>query len=351
MVVELLKQSIDSHLVGLRHTPNGWRTRNCPMCIHRGERPDTRGRFGIIYEGDNIGIHCFNCGYSTKWQPGWTLSKDLVKLLEVIGVPQSDIDRLKFEAYREKHSIQPRGKATLTGNITTKWTAKEFLPDCYTLEQWIQAGCDDKDFTQVLNYVASRNLLNEHTAQQFYWTPTKEYFYNKRLIIPYTYRGQIVGWTGRYTSENRDKSVPKYYGERPPSFIYNLDAQQDFDRKYTIICEGVIDAIITDGVALLHDDINEHQIAILNQLPTTKILCPDRDKAGNHLVELAAKLKWQVAFPNWGRSLRGGPMKDAGEAYERYGTLLTVQSILHSAVSDKFTIEFNRQRDRMNYGY
>ena len=55
-------------------TPSGWTSFNAPCCVHNNENADTRGRGGVIYEGDNVSYHCFNCGFKASWQHGSNLS-------------------------------------------------------------------------------------------------------------------------------------------------------------------------------------------------------------------------------------------------------------------------------------
>ena len=112
-----------------------------------------------------------------------------------------------------------------------------------------------------------------------------------------------------------------------------------------------MDAVITDGIGLLHNKINPDQVSLVNSLPGQKILCPDRDKDGYGLIEMAIENKWSVAFPHWGRNADGKPVKDAAEAAELFGQLLTIKSIIDSTESDSFKIRVKRKLDQSNYGY
>lgn len=322
------------------------------MCHLRGHGSDKRERFGIIYPHDGgVTVNCFNCGFGTGWKPSSQLGEKMVFFLSAINVPQEDINRLKFEAFREANNIQTK-EFVLKGSITGKWKEIDFLEDCHPLRFWADAGCDDKDFLQVVSYAHSRNMLD---LDKMYWTPSKgkkERSFNRRFVIPFTYKDKIVGWSGRLASDSVDKSVPKYLSQLPPSYIYGIDAQQDYDKKYIIVSEGLMDAVLTDGVGVLHNNINADQVALINNMVAEqKILCPDRDKDGDHLIEIAIENKWSVAFPNWGRNANGNPVKDAAEASELYGQLLTVKSIIDSAESDSFNIRVKRRLDKNNYGY
>lgn len=350
-VQDFLHDSISQHIGMLKSTPSGWKKRNCMLCHHRGHGADKRERFGILNTHDGgVTVNCFNCGFMTGWKPDSQLGDKMCFFLESIGVPQEDVKRLKFEAYREAHNRETK-EFVLKGSITAKWNEIDFLEDCHPLRFWAEAGCEDKDFLQIVNYAHSRNMLD---VDKMYWTPSKgkkERTFNRRFVVPYTYKNKIVGWTGRLASDSPNKSVPKYISEMPVSYIYGVDNQQDYEKKFIIVSEGIMDAVITDGIGLLHNKINPDQIALLNSLPAQKILCPDRDKDGYGLIETAIENKWSVAFPKWGRNAQGKPVKDAAEAAEVYGQLLTIKSIIDSRESDSFKIRINRKLDESNYGY
>ena len=350
-VQDYLRDSIAQHIGPLKGTPSGWQKRNCMLCHLRGHGSDKRERFGIIYPHDGgVTVNCFNCGFGTGWKPSSQLGEKMVFFLSAINVPQEDINRLKFEAFREANDMQTK-EFVLKGSITGKWKEIDFLEDCHPLRVWADAGCDDKDFLQVVSYAHSRNMLD---LDKMYWTPSKgkkERSFNRRFVIPFTYKDKIVGWSGRLASDSADKSVPKYLSQLPPSYIYGLDAQQDYDKKYVIVSEGLMDAVLTDGIGVLHNNINADQVALLNSLPGQKILCPDRDKDGGPLIEIAIENKWHVAFPHWGRNAKGKPVKDAAEAAELFGQLLTIKSIIDSKESDSYAIRVKRKLDEGNYGY
>ena len=350
-VREAIVDAIMQNIGTLKGTPSGWQKRNCMMCHHRGHGADKRERFGILFTQDGgMNVNCFNCGFGTGWHPQSQLGEKMMQFLQAIGVPEEDIKRLKFEAFREATN-QRVNDFRLKGSVTAKWTEIEFLKDCHPIRYWLDQNCTDRNFLRVVEYAEGRGILD---IDKMYWTPCKEdreRIYNRRIVVPYFYKGDIVGFTGRIAAHNPPKTTPKYMQEMPLSFIYGTDHQQDFNRKFIIITEGIFDALVTDGIATLHNNINEDQATIINSLPGQKILCPDRDKDGDDLIEIAIKHRWAVAFPNWGRNDHGKPVKDAGEAAEIYGDLLTIKSIIDSRETDAQDIRIKRKMDRMDYGY
>ncbi len=347
-VQEYIRDAIQQNIGPLKTTPSGWRKRNCMLCHHYGHNPDKRERFGIYESPDgSITVNCFNCGFMTGWKPHSQLGKKMVFFLQSIHVPQEDINKLRFEAFREANDVESKA-LQLTGNITKKWEPVKQAPkDLRTITEWAIDGCEDKDFLRVVEYANRRGILD---PDKLCWSPDKENHFNKRLTIPYYYNDELVGWTGRVATDG-NTAITKYHTHMPPQYIYGLDNQRDYEKEYIIINEGIIDGLITDGIGVLHNKIHENQAALIDALPGTKILCPDRDKDGEALIETAIEHKWHVAFPNWGKDSSGRVIKDASHAAEVYGHLLTVKSIIDSREQDSYYIRIKRKMDRMNNGY
>ena len=351
VVRDYLTDAITQNIGPLKGTPSGWQKRNCMLCHHRGHSPDKRERFGILYSPDGgVTINCFNCGFGTGWRVGSMIGEKMEFFLTSIGVPEQDVKRLKFESHKEA-THQQATEFKLKGAVAAKWKEIDFLKECYSFRFWIEQECDDRDFLKVLNYTKNRGILD---IDKMYWTPCREKrerTYNRRIVVPYYHKGKIVGFTGRLANDSPDKSIPKYMQEMPVSYIYGMDNQHDYSKKYIIISEGIFDAMLSDGIGTLHNNINEDQVALINSLPGEKILCPDRDKDGDTLIEIAIENKWSVTFPNWGRNKYGKAVKDIGEATELYGQLLTIKSIVDSHEPTAYNIRIKRKMDKINYDY
>lgn len=337
MLNELLETSILEQFSGLKKSPKGWLVTNCPLCVHRGHNADQKGRFGLKFPGDGqIGVSCFNCAFKAKYVPGTLLSRDFVWFLGKIGIPPDDIKKLKFQAFREKEAGAIFEAPKLRGNLFHKWTPIDLPEDAHPVMTWLNEGCKDKNLLQAVNYAMDRGV----NPDDIYWSPDSFSQYNKRFILPYYFRGKIVGFTARYTKDVTSKTLARYINKMPDGYVYNLDAQQDFSRKYCLVHEGTIDAYITGGISCL-GSINQDQISIINSLGKEVIVCPDRDSAGEHLVEAALEQGWKVSFPNWAPHV-----KDAGKAAQVYGRLLTVQSLIESAEKNKLKIHVSRKMDK-----
>ena len=287
-------------------TPSGWTSFNAPCCIHNGETRDTKLRGGIIQEGDGISYHCFNCGYKASWQPGRNLSHKMRKFLQWIGTPDDVINKVALDVMRENEGVEARG-------VTTQLPTFNTVPlpeDAVKIADAVDPG---PHLLKVLEYMASRNLSLDDI--DYYWTPSLAY--RDRLIVPFYYEGRIVGWTARKIKAGQ----PKYLSEQQPGFVFNLDEQR-YNKVFCIVCEGPIDALHIEGVALLGSEIKDQQAMLINKLNKDVIVCPDRDDAGKKLVEQAIDLGWGVSMPDWSPEIN-----DIGDAVARYGRLYTLHSI------------------------
>lgn len=333
----LLKDTITQTIGPLKPTPSGYQKRNCMMCSRRGHSPDTRERFGIKFDGDSIGMNCFNCGFSAGWDGSRTLSKDFIEFLGVLGVPQKDIKKIQFELFRQKKNTADVELISIERNITSSWKEIDLPTHCYPLSFWIDEGCTDKNFLQVAQYADSRDLTN---FDELYWTPETQKQLNKRLVVPFVYNGKTVGYTGRYYKNLDKKIIPKYINEMPNGFLFNLD-KQIHENKYLILCEGLFDAMFLRGVSPLHNTLTKEQASIINSYDKQVILTPHRDNAGQSLIDVAMENGWAVSLPKWGRGI-----KDAADAVERYGRIVTMQTIIESAETNKFNIKLKRKMDK-----
>ena len=304
-------------------TPSGWTSFNAPCCVHNNENADTRGRGGVIYEGDNVSYHCFNCGFKASWQPGRNLSYKFKKLLEWMNAPDADITKLALDVMRENEGVEVQKHSVELPTFGTVHLPEDSVRIA-DIENF------DKHSMSVLEYMAARNLNLDDT--DYYWSP--QLGYRERLIIPFKYEGRVVGYTARTVGESK----PKYLTDSQPGFVYGLD-EQGHNKAFCILCEGPIDALHIEGCALTGSDIGDAQALLLNRLGKDIYVVPDRDKAGSKLVEQAIDRGWHVSLPDWADGIN-----DIGEAVEKYGRLYTLYSIVSAAESSPLKIRLKAKK-------
>jgi hypothetical protein len=295
-------------------TPGGWTTFNCPMCS------DRRKRAGVIQSGSKISFHCFNCQYTTGWAPAPRLGGKYKKLVETLGVQVTDIHKVVLDLMKfgEELEIEDTDDSYV-------YSAAEFkthsLPDETTMVE------DLPDDHKVKQYAIERGLLGKFPLLHI-----NNPVYSARLTIPFMYNNKLVGWTGRHVNPP-NKETAKYLLNTQPGYVFNIDRFVDSDRDFVIVVEGVFDAVFVDGISVLGNVVTPEQAHLIDKLNKRVILCPDRDEPGKELIDQAVDLGWEVSFPPWHPDI-----KDAADAIERYGRLLTVKSIVDFATNNKVKI-------------
>ena len=318
-----------------KKTPSGWVSFNAPCCIHNGETQDRKKRGGIMTSVDGtLSYHCFNCGYKASYVIGRKLSQKMRQFMGWLGIADNTIKKLAIEAMRHEASDTKYEKRKF---ITFK---KKKLPtNAQRLEIWLEKYIANKLTTEqsnkidnYLNYLKSRGIGPDW--YDFMYTSDVHFDFDKRSIIPFYWKGDVVGYTGRIF-ETIDKV--KYYTDVQPGYVFNMDIQ-DWSRKFVIVTEGPFDAITISGVSILGSEVNDIQRELIDGLNRKVILVPDRDRPGEKLVNQAIEFGWSVAFPEWQEGV-----EDVADAVKHYGRLFTIQSILKSTESSKLKIDLKRK--------
>jgi len=323
---------------------SGWLSFNAVCCQHNGHNVDTRGRGGIKTNGDgHLSYHCFNCNFKTSFTPGRALSFKYRRFLKWLGADQTEIQRLVIEALRLKDLVNPEQirEPEPEEEITFKPRSlpKEAVGFLALAEFYELADKQyPTQFVEAVNYVSDRKI--DFQRYDFYWTPEVENKLNRRVIIPFKYKNEIVGYTARAFVES---VKPKYQSDHPANFVFNLDNQRA-ENKFVIVVEGPFDAMAIDGVSTQTNEISMQQADLIERLGKRIIYVPDFDKhinrqghevwPGHTAVEQALDYGWAVSFPVWHTEC-----KDVSKAVELYGKLFVLKSILAAAESNPLKIK------------
>jgi len=306
----------------VKQSANGWWSGDAVCCTHNGETQDKRGRGGILVHNEGFTWHCFNCNYSTAYTAGKTIGLKMRHLLEWLGFDDITIQKLNLESLRRRtldDIASDKGLANQLALLRTNKFKTHTLPE----------GSRDitPNDTKFVDYLESRNL--KVSDYNFKITPKGLARKKNRIIIPYMYKDKVVGWTSRFL----DKNKPKYLNEnQQPGYVFGIDLQKE-DWKYVILAEGIFDAISINGLAIMHSEISDKQIALIKNLGKEVIVVPDQDKAGLGLAEQAIEAGFSVSIPNWGDGIH-----DINESIIKYGKTGTLLSILQAKESSKIKI-------------
>ena len=320
---------------GRKKTPSGWISFNAPCCVHNGESADKKKRGGIMTSADGtVSYHCFNCGFKANYVIGRKLNQKMRLFMSYIGITDDTIRKLAIEAMREEESDTKFEKKKFV-----TFNKKELPKNTRTLDTWLEkyttgvlSNTELKSIDNLLNYLSSRGIGPDW--YDFMYSTDKVWDVYQRLLIPFYWRGDIVGFTGRMFEESNGV---KYYTDVWPGYVFNMDAQ-DWSRKFVLVTEGPFDAITISGVSILGSEINDTQRELIDGLGRQVIVVPDRDAPGEKLINQAIEFGWSVAFPEWDNAVG-----DVADAVAKYGRLFTIQSILKTTESNKLKIDLKRK--------
>ena len=334
--MNLIQSTILTSLPAVRKkTPSGWTSFNAPCSVHNGETADKKKRGGIMTSADGtVSYHCFNCGFKASYVIGRKLTYKMRQFMGYIGIPDDTIRKLAIEAMREEEADVKYEKKKF---VTFK--KKELPKHTRSLGEWLEEYTvatlpteQQNKIDNLLNYLAGRGIGADW--YDFMYSSDKHWDVDKRLLIPFYWRGDIVGFTGRIF-EQSDKV--KYFTDVQPGYVFNMDAQ-DWTRKFVIVTEGPFDAITISGVSILGSEINDTQRELIDGLGRQVIVVPDRDAPGEKLINQAKEFGWGVAFPEW-----DDDVNDVADAVLKYGRLFVNQTILKTTESNKLKIDLKRK--------
>ena len=334
--MNLIQNTILTSLpAGRKKTPSGWISFNAPCCVHNGESADKKKRGGIMTSADGtVSYHCFNCGFKANYVLGRKLNQKMRSFMGYIGIADDTIRKLAIEAMREEE-----GDAKYEKKKFVTFNKRELPNGARKLEVWLEkmlgnllSADETTSVDNLLKYLEGRGIGADW--YDFMYSTNKSWDVDKRLLIPFYWRGDIVGFSGRMFEES---TKVKYYTDVQPGYVFNMDAQ-DWTRKFVLVTEGPFDAITVSGVSILGSEINDTQRELIDGLGRQVIVVPDRDAPGEKLINQAMEFGWSVAFPEWEDGV-----DDVADAVLKYGRLFTIQSILKTTERSKLKIDLKRK--------
>ena len=303
-------------------TQSGWHSFNAICCHNRGHKADRRGRGGIKFDGNNWTYNCFNCNFSCSFVLGRQFSNKMRSLLSFCGMDKDDIDRYNFESLQHRDILDFTNKPKETKKIIFE---KVDLPEHAEL-----IDIENPRHAMYVDYLNKRKMAIKDYP--FMCTPDEKGRNIERIIIPYTYKNKIVGYTSRYL----DDRTPKFINVQQQGYVFGIDLQKP-DFTVCLVVEGIFDALSINGCALMHNTINETQATLLKRLNKKIIVVPDQDKTGLQICDRALDLGFYVSIPEWENDV-----KDVNDSVVKYGKLATLLSILQTATNSKIKIEIKR---------
>jgi 5S rRNA maturation endonuclease (ribonuclease M5) len=255
-----------------------------------------------------------------------------------LGADDLTVRRLVIDAVRLKELVAPEEIKEPEQEIV--YEKRELPTGAVSFSEWRTfLAIQDEEYIvpdQVVlsvGYVDCRQI--DLKKYEFYITNNEAYNLHRRIIVPYYYQGELVGYTARAIE---DSIKPKYWSRHPADFVFNLDMQKP-DSKFVIVCEGPFDAMSVDGVAVSGSEISDTQIEQIDRLQREVIVVPDTDRAGRKLIDRAIEAGWTVSFPVWQETC-----KDINEAVVKHGKLFVLKCVLAARETNRLKIELKKKK-------
>ena len=311
-----------------KQTASGWISFNAPCCVHQGTSQDRRQRGGIKINDQGWSYHCFNCGYKASFILGRNLSFKARRLLEWLGVPREEVERINLESLRHRSvegilDDRQRTANTLEGiRFEDRDCPYIDLVTPEHVEQWqyLRDRCVPEDYPVMLAVSYDKRGLAAMLGRL-------------AVVIPFTYDNRMVGHTMRFL----DDRTPKYIHDIQPGYVFGTDLQQP-DWQHVLVMEGVFDALSMSGLAVLHAEISDAQVRLIRSLGREVTVVPDQDQAGMKLVERALELGWAVSLPEWPEGC-----KDVNDAVKHMGRMSALITIMQARQTSRIKIELAKR--------
>ena len=308
---------------------SGWLSGNAPCCEHRGERADKRGRGGLKISGSSWSWHCFNCGYKASFIMGRNLSFRARRLLEWMGVPPQEIERINLESLRHRNIEGILDDRQRTAQILQGVQFEDrdcpyidmITPEHQEHWQYLRDRCVPEDYPFMLPVTYDKRGIAGIMGRT-------------GVVIPFTYDNRMVGHTIRFMDDRH----PRYIHDIQSGYVFGTDLQQP-NWQHVLVMDGVFDALSISGLAVLHAEISDAQAQLIRSLARDITVVPDQDTAGMRLVDRALELGWAVSIPDWPPGC-----KDVNDAVKHMGRLAALITIMQARQTSRVRIELRRRQ-------
>lgn len=309
---KLLSELIEEKISLGRENDNGWRAARCAVCNDHSERG------GFIWDGIYTSYNCFNCATKFKYEEGTgKLSKTAKDVLEAFGITREILSELTSSIFLNQ--AEKEKDVDLASLTKVKLTTPEVaFPD--RTRALLSDGHEALQ-EPILEYLIDRRI--DPLKTKWYFSLDQRFL--RRVIIPYWRDHKLIYWQAR----SIDAGVkPRYLNcvVAKDAVIYGYDQLSSYEGTPLFVTEGVFDAEIVDGIAILGSSLNAAKIEVLKRAKRRLIFVIDRDQTGGELGLSVLKNGWEITFVDL-------KAKDINDSVVKFGLPFTAYSLLKNATS------------------
>ncbi len=311
MKISSLEDLIRSKIPLGKLSGNGFYAVRCPCCN------DYKERGGWRIETTDILYNCFNCGTSAGYSIDDTkISGRLKKVLFDFGFTESDLNQIQATNFFNKGTPESISLASL--KKVNLFTPEIELPPNSRLLSYE----DEKEMLY---------LINRHIDTTYPFYISNDSKFKDRIIIPFYKNSKLIYWQARTILDIQ----PRYLNSSTPkeAILFNHDELFKNYNRPLFVTEGVFDALLVNGLALIGSKLNEAKLEILAKSRRELIFIIDKDKNG---LQVAKKvLEYQLGSITFSP----GDKTDVNTSILKYGKLWTIYEMLKNKTSIKFNVD------------
>ena len=316
-----LQDLITSNIHLSHQTSSGFWPVKCAACNDHSERA------GFKFENGTVGYHCFNCKKKFSYTEGETIiSNNALNILECFGISKTRVMEIVNGSFFETGEItfekikqsRERTNSSLIGVET-------HLPK---FSFYVGSEKHPEIEEKIILYLQSRQI-DPFKIKAMYSLSER---HQDRVIIPIFQYNNLIHWQSRSILNN---VRPRYLTCHDNKNIAIWGLQNIHKHSGPLfVTEGIFDASLIDGVAILGSDLCQEKIQILNSINRRKVVVVDYDKNGSVLANQALENGWEITFACKNKDVNKSVLSD--------GILYTINTLMENICSPKASgINFN----------
>lgn len=269
---------------------------------------DYKVRAGFKFDNGQIGFNCWNCGRTGRYEElSGRMSSKFKDILVSHGVSADEIDTAVNSSFFSDSSKSQNISLKSLCDVSIDTPVIKLPYKCFRLGS---PGFEDYQ-TKLIDYLIKRKV--DLLKYPFFFSLEPRFL--NRVIIPFYKSGKIIYWQAR----SIDDTEKKRYDNAPVSkdaVIFNYDKIHIPTKMPLIVSEGVFDAMMLDGIAILGSKLSTAKEKILKSCKRELLFVIDKDKVGKNLGLKALENGWKITF------LPDG-INDVNDGVRKIGALAT----------------------------
>jgi len=303
-------QSLIEERVPFRWLATGWFTGKCALC------GDYKERAGFKFEDGKCVYHCWNCARANTYEEySGRMSRGFREVLRAYNFDDTEISSAVNLPFFTK---KPTEEKTITldklTKINTATPTIELPPKTFLLghPQFIEYQ------EKLVAYLLDRKV----NLDNYYFYFSLEQKFLNRIIIPFMRQERLIYWQARSIDPNEKQRYINAPARRE-AILFNFDQLSAFSPAPLFITEGVFDAMMLDGVALMGSALNPAKEKLLSESSRRLVFVIDKDRTGRALAERVLERGWEITFSPAGT-------EDLNHSVRRFGMSWTINELMKS---------------------